>query len=213
MPAIALDTVKLVFSGSRAGGEEWSTGLWMVAAETPDQADLDALAAYAWTQFQTMWGFINGRASAATKPLRTNAYFYAAGDLTSSLVAEAASEVAVGTGTNNHPYQCSLVVSLRSATPGRSTRGRMYLPLDSVGMDAAGQYSAANIGVVAPRVQTFIQALNDYTGLPVRTVVASRTTGTAYAVTRIEVDSIPDIQRRRANQLAATTATALAITA
>lgn len=207
MVALPVDAVKTVIQFTRLGGEIAETGFWLGiigAGGDYTQSDLQNYANSVWTNWTTRWttGGLNGLASTATKPVGVKATLYPAGDTTGDLVAVAASEVASGISTTPHPYQCSMVVSLRSAIPTKRGRGRMYLPLDGAIMGTNGQYHANAAAAVGAEMDTFLTAVNGlgFGGDPALVVVASHVAGEVNAITSIVTNTIPDIQRRRANR-------------
>lgn len=109
---------------------------------------------------------------------------------------------------DNIPSQCSLVVTLRTATTGRSGRGRVYLPFTRAAqLQTDGQVGVGAIASVADAFKGFSDSvigamsgsLPGYQG----PYVVSGTHGVANAVTRFIIDSKVDTQRRREDKQAA----------
>lgn len=211
MPAPSINGYKVSLTGTRAGGEEWSTGFWTVPValvDDPTQAELNAYADALWALWSTAWTSLKPVASVNTKPTKLKVNFYPASSLVSTMTSESGSELGPGTSAAPHPYQCAVVCSLRTALSGRRGRGRMYLPCDGASMAIAGQYSSGVPPLVATAMQTFFDDVNlEEPSAATAAVLAVRSEadGAYHVVNRIIVDSIPDIQRRRVNQLAATT--------
>ncbi len=107
-------------------------------------------------------------------------------------------EVAPRPGTssaNALPHEVAVVASLRSATAGRSGRGRIYLPPPAVNM------VGSDSRFVATSRQAFADIVADYCapilGGEMTAVVASFTTSSYYSIVRVGVGDVFDAQRRR----------------
>jgi hypothetical protein len=105
-----------------------------------------------------------------------------------------------GTSTANPlPHEVAIVASLRTATAGKSYRGRIYLPppaVTMVGEDAR---------FVATSRQSFTDLIAAYLaplpGVALLSVVASVTKGAYSPITEARVGDVFDAQRRRRNEL------------
>lgn len=109
-----------------------------------------------------------------------------------------------GSGAPSCPRTTAVVVSLRTAAPGASNRGRLYWPTLQLPIDS-------NTVNIAPNVQTtIVEAMRDYLsaiqdaininelpGLTYDLAVWSRTNHSGRPVTRLAVGNQPDSQRRR----------------
>jgi len=110
-----------------------------------------------------------------------------------------------GSGATTHPYQTSLVTSLRTSTPGPSGRGRLYWPL------TGGPLSATTLRVASGQVNTYLLGVKTYLSAIDTAIEAtlggaalavwSRKTGAIHAVTSLQMGDVPDVQRRRRDQL------------
>lgn len=109
-----------------------------------------------------------------------------------------------GSATNGHPFQTSLVFSLRTGTPGASGRGRLYWPATGIPISPAslrgntGAITSALSGIKTylGGVETAIEAT-----LPgVSLAVWSRKLVSTSNVTSIQAGDILDVQRRRRDQ-------------
>jgi hypothetical protein len=98
-----------------------------------------------------------------------------------------------GTATGAWVRQVASTVTLRTAL--RRHWGRFYLPLTTQMFTVDGQMSTGNVDNVANLARTMLLAAETSQG--VVPVVWDRTRKQAYSVTAIEVDSVPDIIRRR----------------
>jgi hypothetical protein len=207
MPGLNQGAVKIVLSGTIYGSQTWSCGLWAEAVGVSD-----------WTQTQ-----LNDVATALVTPAfgggtmftRLNVtavtlngltlYTYPTGNLTAAKVSVKQPLPYTGTGTDGLPSLLACVVSLRSGTPGRSGRGRIYLPCTkALVMDTTGQITTTILSDVANNAKALIDDINA-TPTPgsesLRVAVASFTTGDMFPIESIHVNSMVDIQHRREDAL------------
>jgi hypothetical protein len=108
-----------------------------------------------------------------------------------------------GTGQNSRAaeYQQAMVISLKTATAGRSGRGRMYLPCaPSVATNGLFTNSLVDSGVTAIG-DLFGYIKNNFSANAGRAVVWSHTQDAVYPVTSVQGDNKPDVQRRRAGRI------------
>lgn len=120
-------------------------------------------------------------------------------------------EVFAGPGTPSLPPQCSVAVSWttgRSRGPG--SKGRVFVPRPSFGVDPAGRISSATVATMVTAWTTFIQNLNNWPGLdwpnsPVA-VVASNVgaPGPMEQITGVRIGDVMDTQRRRRESIVET---------
>lgn len=112
----------------------------------------------------------------------------------------------VGGGPLLLPPEVACVVSLRTAVTSRSTRGRVFLPLQGMSLDGVnGIFEVASASTVATAVQAFLQSVKGHTFLEaggsleyslIPTVV-STTHQSTQDITSLRVDTKPDVQRKR----------------
>jgi hypothetical protein len=101
--------------------------------------------------------------------------------------------VAGTSGTGPMPQQVAVTISLRTAL--RKHWGRMYLPVPTITQLAAGGLlSSVAVDAYAAAFNTLVTTVETADFYP---VVYSRTKQRAYAVNRVVVDNVADIQRRR----------------
>lgn len=127
-------------------------------------------------------------------------------------VAEATRSTPVtGQGAPTFPSTSSVVLSLRTSTPGGRGRGRLYWPLLSASVQAQTFRLPAtytqNMATAASSYLTLIQnAIRDNAGVfpftSINTCVVSRASGERPHITRIMVGDVVDTQRRRRDRLA-----------
>lgn len=99
----------------------------------------------------------------------------------------------VGTGTISAPHQTATTATFRTAL--RRHWGRIYLPTFTPSLGAGGQTTQAICDNIAISVATMIKTPNTSQGIV--PVVYDRNRHAALGVTAVEVDSVPDIIRRR----------------
>lgn len=214
----ATDLCKIVFYGTLAGGEIWETGFWMLGAGVNSGATATAQA-----------HLIGGTLSASDDSgamritairlwdrevqwLGVRCYAYD-GHAAAAWVGDAPLPQPVQGAAPGGPlpHQVCAVMTLQTGLAGRSQRGRMYLPATGASIGPDGQFVNASIDpVVAGWAKGFsdIHSANDG-----KVVVYSRVKQATHQVSRVRIDSIPDIQRRRANKLQATFTTASEVSA
>jgi hypothetical protein len=118
----------------------------------------------------------------------------------------------VGAQTRSLPWECSMVVSLYSYTPGtfipnaRRRRGRCYLPPIGAGIlanNSSGQLADADALAFGQEFHDWLHAVSDEdlgSGLHWDPVVMSQMDAHGYLLTDIVVDGKIDSQRRREKQ-------------
>lgn len=112
---------------------------------------------------------------------------------------------AAGTGTTGHPYQVSIVASLRTGRPGASGRGRLYWPYTGGVVNSTSlRLSPTDPGLIGAATKTFLSDIRTAiaaTLTGVSLVVWSRVGASAENVTSIQVGDVLDVQRRRRDAL------------
>ena len=123
-----------------------------------------------------------------------------------------------GTGTTTKSSQDSLVLSLRTDTPGASGRGRLYWPALGATLDStSGKLSSPTPATAASAAVTYLtsiqEAIEDNAGVfPFTSVllgVRSTTQHVTRTVNRIQVGDVLDTQRRRRDAFVETYASAV----
>lgn len=96
------------------------------------------------------------------------------------------------------PFQCTPVVSLRTAFATRSGRGRFYAPSPAVDQQDGGRLTTAAQTTLADSAQALLTTLINQNAAPVLVSFPSvvRTT-----ITGMDVGDVIDTQRRRRNKL------------
>lgn len=191
---------RLVFSGALPGGEIWSTGFFTDDTASDHvggafQASINTLGAALVSRVGSIFTSKIGTGGALE---RLDGYYYTGG---SNKAAQQAQYVfnQSGTGSPQLPNQCSVVATLLSGLPGRSQRGRMYLPV------LVGEFANSPDVQMTQDFTEFIatalaNVLNQADAEGFHPVVVSSTKTTAVPVTDIRVDSKVDTQRRRSDK-------------
>jgi hypothetical protein len=100
---------------------------------------------------------------------------------------------------NALPQDVAVVCSLRTATPGRKGRGRLYLPGPTVSeVSATGELTTGAQSAIANGLSGGWGTVNPLGEQP---VVFSRTAGTTLPVTQFGVGTVFDHQSRRVNKV------------
>lgn len=188
---------RVVLGGAVDGGEEWSTGFWLSgggdAATILGDIDNEAVEPFFTAIAPDMF--------AAFHFDYIKVYTYANGGTQATSMAEKA-ETGVGglTGAGS-PFSTCLVVSLLTATPGKSNRGRMYLPMH-LGTGPNGHTDSTLPASMGGAVRTMLDTIRgNATGAT--PVIVSRTHSRATPITSVRADDLPDSQRRRDESLTA----------
>lgn len=201
---------KVVIKGTGPGSEIWQTGFTTAAITPPTtqaalQTDCNAISAFV----TTFWNSIKATIFSCYSLTEVDMYQYiwpatkAQFQAQTILTPNAGSLVAAGS-----PIDTALVVSIRSAVPGRSGRGRMYLPYHSTCANASGLVTGTPYNTYGTAVKTLFTSVAGYSSYA--PIVPSRTHGTWQPPSSIVTDNKPDVQRRRENRLLPTAVQVLA---
>lgn len=198
-------TARIVFSGQLYGGEIWATGFYLSVGTLASPAAAAQLAHDVTTLLKDS-GSTAAMSNQASKTwstqtgwAKTSCYFYGTTGTKATIQGEWLLPAGLnGTGSGSGPNQSALVVSLRTATPGRSYRGRMFTPFTAGFGGASGQLAATDTNSIATAWAAAFSAMKSSSlGTP---VVVSERLAVATTITAVVVNSRPDIQRRRANR-------------
>jgi hypothetical protein len=99
----------------------------------------------------------------------------------------------VGTGTGIQAHQVATTVTLRTAL--RRHWGRIYVPLSPTALQAGGELTDAGVDSLAGSARTGLMVTPATQGIT--PVVYDRARKLVFGVSAIEMDSVPDIIRRR----------------
>lgn len=95
--------------------------------------------------------------------------------------------------TVKYPLQTALTISLTSARPGPTGKGRFFIPMPGAVLDAGHRISSGQVQGFADRAAEFIRDVNA-AGQPVQ-IFSSK--GYASIVTGVRVGRVPDTMRSR----------------
>lgn len=202
--AIPGGVVRFVFSASNVGGEVINTGFWVfLNTSTPTQADLDTLTADVATLWNTYAGAIQSSLYTGVSWKQVLSYYYDGSGSGAALQSSHVLAASTGTlSTSGAPIDNCLVTSLRTGLPGRAKRGRMYVPCHAAILAATGNYGNPLATTYVTAAQTMFNAWNAaHAGW---VAVVSRTSTSSLPVLQVQVDTKPDVQRRRENKLVPT---------
>jgi hypothetical protein len=208
--------LRVILKGSLGAVEVFSTsaafGIVGLAPDTPDQAEVDGIAANLRT-----WLTTANLPASLRSCLSSSGQFDAvrvekrAEDETTLSVAEVLLAVpAVGNGSASKTPQDAVVLSLRTSTPGARGRGRMYMPALAVLLSGTFQINSPTAAVIVADSKTWLLAIQNQidayyisilSALRVRLSVRSVVDHVCRDVTSIQVGSILDTQRRRRDNL------------
>jgi hypothetical protein len=99
----------------------------------------------------------------------------------------------VGTNASFSAHQMSSTVTLRTSL--RRHWGRIYMPIADAATSTGGQFSSSTVDSLAASARTMLMVTPSAQGIV--PVVYDRTRHILNGVTAVEVDSVPDVVRRR----------------
>jgi len=200
------DLIKVSVQGTLPGGEVWSVNpVWEVTSgEVISFAECQAIvtavnALTLTTNLRSMW-------NVATLLTGCRVEARTLGGQLENLAEGLRDSPQAGSGTNPHPYQTSVVTSLRTSTAGGRGRGRLYWPATGLTIDAGSlrinpTALTTAIGGVRNYLTSIQTAIDESVDETTRLAVWSRTTPALHAVTSIQMGDVFDVQRRRRDQL------------
>lgn len=199
--------VKLITQGTIASTQDFSFGLCFDTGGlgAPSFSDLQTwLSAVgpATTAFATA---INGMSSTAVTYSTLRAEYYAGGNTASLIANFGLGGPVTGVNAPTNSSRAALVASLITNRPGRSYRGRIYVPCLVPSLTASTRVPNTTQNGLRNALRTYCKAV-EATPLTTSTgpqnpalVVASKLLGSAQPVTGIRTDDLLDTQRRREN--------------
>lgn len=194
MPRMAVS-----IGGQLANTHNWSINYNFATDVTPDSTQCLAIA-------NAMMASISGSATIKAaltnqdkySSVRVSGYPALTGKATSS--AESTASAVTGSGTNFPQMpQVAVVATLRTDSPGRSYRGRLYFPRPAVGgYSAGGQYTSPTAlnGVIQELAQDVAVAAAAQS-ISAAWCVYSRTLPALTPITSVSIGGEVDTQRRR----------------
>lgn len=197
-------TVKIILGGTIVGGEQFAHGYQVLVDPGMGQTDLTKLVGEATGALTGSFLVTATKAlfSTLTVYQSVRAYLYTGGS-SAAKVAENLTLNIAGTGVGGSlPPQIATVVSIESGVPGRSNRGRSYLPpLANAVLQANSQLASSACTQLANSFAAMLTSMNAVTDPDCTVVIGSSTKGATVPVNAVRVDSILDTQRRRRNKI------------
>lgn len=192
---------KVVIKGTGPGSEVWQTGFWTTCTTNPvDQPSLASLCNTIAPFVTTWWAAVKGTCYALYSLTEVDMYQYVAPSTTAQFQAQTILTATPGTyATNGGAIDQALVVSIRSALPGRSGRNRMYVPFHQAIQTSNGLAPNSQTDAIGTATKALFTAVVG--GSVAAPIVVSRTLGVWNTPTNIDTDNKPDVQRRRENRL------------
>lgn len=192
---------RFVIKGTGPGSEIWQTGFSTTCTTQPvDQPALQALLNTIGPFIDTWWTSVKAHCYALYSYTGASAYQYVDPSTSAQFQADRTVTPVPGTlTTSGAPIDTALVVSLRSATPGRSGRGRMYVPFHEPVAFGAGLYAGTTSALIGTATKALFSSITG--GSVAAPIVVSRTKHQWYPITELVTDNKPDVQRRRENKL------------
>jgi len=196
----------LQWGGKLPGNEQWSCGLriapTVTGAVTMGPTDLNTCV--------IQLSMTHANAATGISPLAKLSFVklniigtdghYAGSATNEQVVADVAGG---GSASTIYPNQVAMAVSLTTGfSRGPAHRGRFYLPLPSIPVDANGSISAGAASGVAAQIDELIATLNGLQAGQKVSVMSRKLGSPAHrAVTGVEVGRVLDTQRRRRRSL------------
>lgn len=198
---------KHVASGTiRTGGstgspqiEIWSCSMHSVQLDSAEPVSINAVFAAAWQTFFTSAGTKISNTCQTTE-IKSNVI----DPMTGLQITDPTEVIDVsyfGGGTAYFPptFQ-SCRVSLDNETRNRRARGGFYLPRVTAEVTGAGRYESEDMAVIVTRAQALLDSFHtDATATGIG--VYSRVDQAFYGSSRVRVGNVPDVVRRRKNDL------------
>ena len=203
--------VRMQQYGTMYGSQTWSCGLAVEHSQTTpiSAADLSTWLTALDTALKAWWtsaGSLQNANTVGIKYTGARAYSYAAAFNTAFAQADHPFAVALlgSQGSNQLPIQTSLVTSMLSGNPGRSFRGRRYLPITAMSL-TLNQVPSVTVDSINAAETALFNAINSTAiGSGTGKVTTANKKNTPSRVFTARTDSEPDIQRRRADKVVAT---------
>jgi len=200
------DLVRISLTGELPNGEKWSVNpVWGLndfpVSTTPAQITTIAngIAGLSGTVFPTIFMTPNTRWTGCRVEARTRQ-----GVLENQAEAVRANPTS-GTGTASHPFQTSMVVSLRTQAVGASGRGRLYFPATGMVLDADTlRPITTNVNLALGATKSLLTAIDGVVRTTFNTArlgVWSRKGAVINNVNGLQLGDIMDVQRRRRDAL------------
>lgn len=202
------NVIRVSILGANPNGEVWSVNpVWQIGgsstSEDVTQADVvamsTALAALTLsTAITGMWPLTTSLTGYRVEARRWN------GQLAAQAESNRGTPIP-GTSGTQHPFQTSIVASLRTGAVGASGRGRLYFPATGLPLGSNLRPASGTVNSILLGVKTLLNAMTgaiapSLTNAPVLSVW-SRKLATTNPVTSLLMGDVLDVQRRRRDAL------------
>lgn len=211
MPGLPYPVTRIHCIGTIAAVQDWSFGAAVdYEGEAPSGAELQAWLEDLESDAGVMWdtATVGLKIVAAVDTLFTGlrAYSYLANQQTATAQAELIfSSAKVGTGSSIVSARNSLVASTLTGLPGRSNRGRMYVPATGAPCTTGHVFTTPSCTAVSTSIAGWLSALNaSQIGSRALRAIVPANRDFAAAITQVAADNVPDTQRRRSDKIAPT---------
>lgn len=201
---MATNFLKLMLGGTLPGGEVWSVNpCWAPSGGTMADPSPEALNAVAdGIRDLTVPAALRSLLSTAGAQTRFRVEARAFGGTLNSVGENANTTPMFGQGSATKPFQCAVVVSLRTAFAGGRRRGRLYWPaIGATNSSTTLRLTTPAIETVGTAMKTYLadieDVINTELGGGLFLAVVSETGGFVTPVNRLQVGDILDVQRRR----------------
>lgn len=200
-----MSLVRAVIRGTIASVQTWSTHIdfTQIGTGAVSQSALDTWLASFKTAVNTWWGAAGSMAANNDNTLVANqlvGYYYLTALSAPSLTSlQTLSLAGTSVASVNNDYRTAMCVSLLTNVPGRTNRGRIYLPVNRIALSSSHRFTSAQGSQMATAVANLIDAGN-LIALGSNAVGAGPYNST-HPYQTVRVDDLPDTQRRRTNKL------------
>lgn len=196
--------IAYVARGAMPSGEQWSNTLRCAGGTAPYEGlDLQNAAAEARDDWETFLA-ATASMSVGTTLASVSAYVY---DSAGILVEQAvdAPPAYVGNVSQALPNQCAVVASLRTESPLRRAKGRLFLPLLGIALETGGRIPTARRALIGNAAASLLQSAGTWGfDLPdgeIRASVVSGTYGESRPVTEVAIGDLVDTMQSRRKSL------------
>lgn len=211
---LGVPRLKIVLYGTLSANQTWSCGFNMVNTSgttvTPTQSQLDGYAEGVWTNMKLAanLGKLTPYATAACLFQGVRAYYIPANTNKAAYLGQSSSASLTGAASSaqQHPNQAAIVATHVGSSLGRTSTGRVYLPLQGASMISDGTFqptATPNIALGWANVISMVNATRLATVAYVASTVSTKT-GTSSAITAVRVDNVYDTVRARRDKVIAT---------
>ena len=203
--SIPAHATRIIIAGHLRGGEIFSFGQWFDPGTALTHSTLGDLVTTCKTAFDsTLRPALQARMTASDGGDSVSGYYYdGSGPRAADQYTIPDAWVGSASAANVPGDMCAVVTTL-TGRPGRSYRGRAYLPWTGPGL-INGQFTSSDCTALANAYQSWLTTVKTATTpfANANPVICSQTKSVLTPVTQVKVDSKPDVQRRRLEKVAA----------